>query len=314
MRQRSGGRLVVMVLMAWLSAILPLCAQESLLPGPQGPEQGPLREQVWRVPLQLSQQPVLLLEATLFRPPGPGPFPLVVINHGTVGDPAARRSAGRSKFATASQWFVRHGYAVVIAMRRGFAGSEGDYAESIGSCDNPNYDKAGLANAADVGATVAYMRRQSFIDPRHVVVIGQSTGGFGVLALSSRNPEGVTAIINFAGVIAYLRSPQDRIHKVICMPELMLDSLRRFGRTARIPSLWIYSPTDSYATAEFPKRMFAAYAGAGAPAEFIEVPSSKAYDGHFLLTMPDGVNVWAPIVSAFLDRVNAGLGASRPRN
>jgi len=54
-------------------------AQE--LPGPQGPETGASRRQLWFLPIPGER---LLMHAIVMRPPGPGPFPLAVINHGSI--------------------------------------------------------------------------------------------------------------------------------------------------------------------------------------------------------------------------------------
>src|SRR4051794_24602619 len=50
-------------------------------PGPQGAETGAWRSQKWLIPLPDEQ---LLMHATVLRPPGRGPFPLAVINHGSI--------------------------------------------------------------------------------------------------------------------------------------------------------------------------------------------------------------------------------------
>src|ERR1700722_9812690 len=49
----------------------------------------PMREQVLHVPGD-PRRPVML-EATLFEPPGDGPFPLAVMNHGAKGDPRTNK-------------------------------------------------------------------------------------------------------------------------------------------------------------------------------------------------------------------------------
>ena len=65
------------------------------------------------------------LETTVYRPPGEGPFPLVVINHGkSFGD---SRFQPRSRYPLAALEFVRRGYVVAIPMRRGFSKSGGIY-------------------------------------------------------------------------------------------------------------------------------------------------------------------------------------------
>ncbi|MBC7018363.1 prolyl oligopeptidase family serine peptidase, partial [Salmonella enterica] len=52
------------------------------------------------------------------------------------------------------------------------------------------------ATAEEISAATNFMRRQSFIKPDGVVVVGHSAGGWGALALASE-PD-VSAIIVFA--------------------------------------------------------------------------------------------------------------------
>jgi hypothetical protein len=49
----------------------------------------PMREQVLQAPGD-PKRPVML-ETTLFEPPGDGPFPLAVMNHGADGDPRTNK-------------------------------------------------------------------------------------------------------------------------------------------------------------------------------------------------------------------------------
>jgi hypothetical protein len=58
------------------------------MPGPVNIEGTQSRRQLWLVP---STDPSVLMRTTVFRPPGEGPFPLVVMNHGTAQDPVQRQ-------------------------------------------------------------------------------------------------------------------------------------------------------------------------------------------------------------------------------
>src|SRR5262249_22764018 len=107
------------------------------------------------IPLDANGQ-ALRLEATAFHPDGAGPFPLVVINHGSPRTAADRR-APRWRPVEQSRWFVSRGYAVIIPMRRGYACSQGDWAEGYGSCTTPDYFDAGLESARDIRATLDFM-------------------------------------------------------------------------------------------------------------------------------------------------------------
>jgi hypothetical protein len=161
----------------------------------------PLNESLIHIPITVSRpagDQRLTLEATLYRPPGPGPFPLVVLSHGTARDPS-QRLGERLRYNAQSWEFVSLGFAVVIPMRRGFANSEGDYAEEEGFCDRALFYEAGMESAKDLRATLQYMYPQPFIDPRRIVLAGHSSGGFASLALASQGFTGVVGVINIGG-------------------------------------------------------------------------------------------------------------------
>ena len=52
---------------------------------------------------------------------------------------------------------------------------------------------------------------------------------------------------------------------------------------------------------ELSKRMHEAYTGAGGNAEYHLLPAFGS-DGHFLVTSPDSIPLWAPLVGPFLDK------------
>ena len=71
------------------------------------------------------------LETTVFQPNGPGPFPLIIINHGK--DPGHPNLQPRDRFYHMAHAFVERGYAVMVPMRQGFANSTGYYRDH--GCD-----------------------------------------------------------------------------------------------------------------------------------------------------------------------------------
>src|SRR6516164_1044991 len=126
---------------------------------------------------------------------------------------------------------------------------------------------------------------------------GQSGGAWGAIALSSLNPSSVRAIITFA---AGRGGRVDGKPNNNCAPDELVEETAEFGRASRIPMLWIYSENDTYFGPDLAKRMHAAFTGAGGNAEFQMLPPFGS-DGHFLINSPDGIPLWAPLVSKFLD-------------
>ena len=274
-------------------AVIPAFAQSA---GPQGPEEGRLRRQLWLVPSQDSKVP---MRTTIFRPERPGPFPLAVINHGSVQNAEQRANYPRPLFSAASEYFVSQGYAVVLPQRPGHGETGGPYFESNspkGDCAGADYRKSGSATADSITAAIGYMTRQSFIKPDGVLVIGQSAGGWGAMALSSRNPRNVKAIVNFAGGRGGHVKGQPNNN---CAPERLIEAAGSFGSTARIPVLAIYTQNDSYFSPDLSRRLIDAYKAAGGRAEYHLLPAFKD-DGHRLFGDRDGIKTWRPVVDRFL--------------
>ncbi|MCQ3943300.1 MAG: peptidase [Alphaproteobacteria bacterium] len=295
---KSLGRLsriatLLALLFAGLSADTVLAQS---LPGPQGPEQPPMRRQLWLVP---SQDTSVLMRTLVFRPPGAGPFPLVIINHGSVQSAEMRAKLVHAEFRAASQWFVARGYAVALPQRPGHGETGGPYFETnspAGGCDNADYRRAGLATADTIEAVIRFFARQPFVKRAGIVVVGHSAGGWGALALAGRNPPGVEAIVNFAGGRGGQMAGRPNNN---CLPERLVEAARRFGASARVPVLSIYSENDSFFSPRIARALNDAYRAAGGRLQFHLLPGFGT-DGHALFGAREGVAVWGPIVERFL--------------
>src|SRR5262245_56962723 len=93
-------KILICALFALVVGVAALHAQR--LPGPHGPE-GEYRRQLWLIP---STERNVLMRSTVFRPPGAGPFPLAVINHGSSQRLEQRAHVAVPAFETMAQWFV----------------------------------------------------------------------------------------------------------------------------------------------------------------------------------------------------------------
>jgi len=259
-----------------------------------------VHEEMWAIP----SSPVPML-AYLIRPVEGGPFPLVVMNHGVSLDPTGRSYFPVIEFRDAALWFARHGYVVVAPVRPGYGataieiperGLFGLFFSGVGKCSDAEFRDAGLAVASIDKWIIDYMSTQSFIKRDEVIIVGQSGGGWGAIALGSQNPESVRAIIGFAaGRGGHLNGKPNNN----CAPDQLVAAVAEFGRTARVPMLWIYTHNDSYFGPDLSKRMAEAFRAAGGNVEY-HVLSDFGEDGHFLIDSADAVKLWAPIVSEFL--------------
>lgn len=262
-------------------------AVTTIQPIPHIPLDQALNEQVLMVPVFSGGQRVAL-ETTVFQPPGNGPFPVLVMNHGkAMGDP---RDQGRDRFVVVAREFVRRGYAVVVPMRKGFSRSTGLYAER--GC---NMTANGLTQAEDLFGVLEYLRRQPWADASRVVVAGQSYGGLTALAFGSRNVPGVRGLINFAGGL--------KVHGGSCRwDDALVQAFSRYGAYSNIPSLWFYGANDQHFSPALAQRMHAAYTRAGGRAQLVAFDAFKN-DAHGMIGSRDGVRIWWPETERFLKSI-----------
>jgi dienelactone hydrolase len=251
-----------------------------------------------------------LLQTTYFRPRRPGPWPLVILNHGAppIRDAAQRRATGRNRLFISAKWFLDHGFAVAVPMRRGYAGSDGDYAEDYGACDAPDYAHAARETAKDIAAAVTYFLKSSEVQAGHIVVVGVSAGGLGGLAFAAAPALGAVAVINFSGGRGG-RDPDGSGRR--CAPGRLVDAAGIFGRSARLPTLWLYAENDSWFPPDLARQMWSAWHANGAGQELIVLPPVED-EGHLLFYSEVGQQLWAEPVTRFLRGLGYPVAAQVP--
>jgi dienelactone hydrolase len=262
-----------------------------------------LNEQVVQVPLLISGSVDAKLTATVYRPPGIGPFPLVVLSHGNPGNPQDRARIGRYRKLPQIREFVNRGFAVIVPIRRGFGATGGALAEDYRSCKAPDYFYAGTQSAVDLVATMDYARKLVFIDPQRILLAGQSAGGFASIAASSMNPAGLIGVVNFSGG----RGGDPELSPgEPCRPDTMAEAIGRFARTIKVPTLWIYAENDKFFGPKHVRNWFAAFESAGGKGRLAMEPAFGT-DGHALFGSRSGTPIW----TAELDKFLAELGFTK---
>lgn len=243
-----------------------------------------LNEQVVMVPASFGSRTVEL-ETTVFKPPGEGPFPVVVMNHGkALGNP---RNQNRDRFIVLSREFVKRGYAVVIPMRKGFSKSSGEYVDR--GCDMTAH---GQSQADDLQSTLEYLHAQHWADAAHVLVAGQSYGGLTALAFGARQFPGVKGLINFAGGL--------KMHGGDCRwQQSLVQAFANFGARTALPSIWFYGENDNHFGPDLAARLHNAYVQAGGKAKLVAYGAFKK-DAHGMSGSRDGVKIWWPETEKFL--------------
>lgn len=246
-----------------------------------------LREQVLSVPAGGFTEPAL--EVTVFRPPGDGPFPLVVLNHGRA--PGLARMQPRWRPLLAARELVRRGHAVVVPMRQGFSQSGGN--EISGGC---NVHSNGLQQAVSVRRTVAWLAGQPWADVNRLVVMGQSHGGLTTLAYGTAPHPGTRLLVNFAGGLRQEGCPAWQAG--------LVDAMGRYGTGASVPSLWFYGDNDSYFSPEVFRAAHQGYVANGGAAELVAFGPFGS-DAHAMFGSRAGLPLWLPRVLAAMQA--AGL-------
>ena len=248
------------------------------------------------------------LEALLVRPAGSGRHPLMLINHGSPRNASARPDMEAQALAPIADEFARRGFAALVVMRRGYGSSGGGWAESFGQCDDPDYTKAGRAAAADLTAAINHMARQSHVDASRIMSVGVSAGGFATVALTASAPQGFVAAINFAGGRGSLSADE------VCEEDELVAAMRAFGKTSRVPMLWVYAQNDRFFGPALARKMRDAFTEGGGKAEFVAAPAHGP-DGHTLFSA-NSIPAWTPYVDRFLAKVSAApvAPAATPRD
>ena len=231
---------------------------------------------------------------TKFKPDGDGPFPIVIINHGRSG--SNRGQPARFRYTAQASYFVDHGFAVFVPTRIGYgeSGTEPD-PEDSGPCKSKSYAPSAEAASTELLAVLNYAQRQSDVDPKRVVIVGQSVGGYTTVATAAKNPPGVVAAINFAGGAG---GDPDKHPGEPCEANKLEQMYAKFGTTSKVPMLWIYTENDLYFAPPYSQAWFNAYTKAGGVAQWKLLPPF-AKNGHTLFV--DGMKQWTPIVDRFLD-------------
>jgi dienelactone hydrolase len=241
------------------------------------------------------------LEAVIFKPPGAGPFPLAVINHGSTG-------LGYNPTLFTETWFAlrladflnERGWMVAFPQRRGRGKSDGLYDEGFSverakgyTCD-ADRSLAGAERALiDVDAAIAALRRRPDVAPSRILIGGQSRGGVLAVAYSGTHPDQIGGVINFVG--GWLGEG--------CTTAKVVNQTL-FGRGARFrkPMLWLYGQRDTFYSMPHSQDNFAAFRRAGGQGTFLEfdVPSGN---GHAVLGF---VQLWSAAIGNYLDALKGG--------
>ena len=222
-----------------------------------------------------------------------GPRPLAIINHGR-GSADERKALGRARYSGVTRWFVKQGFIVAVPTRIGYGVTGGPDIEDAGACARPDFTPGFAAAATQTVTLLGYLGAWKEVDRNRVLVLGLSYGGTTAITIASLNLPGVRGAINFSGGAG----GRPRTHPgEPCSPDEVKALFAAYGKTSRIPTLWIYSENDEYFGAKLPKEWFSAFRDAGGSGEFVSLPAFPGGGHGFFARSPEA---WQPKVESFL--------------
>lgn len=164
----------------------------------------------------------LHLKAYLWKPSGPGPFPAVLLSHGSGGPGPMQTSGMTMKEAaeTLAPVFVKHGYAFFYPCRRGH-GLSADQGKFIQDSMKDEEAAKGIKaretlqlalltgpQLEDTLAALSFLKTVPGIDVRRIAVVGHSFGGQ-LTILAAERDIAVRAVVTFgAAANSWTKSPE----------------------------------------------------------------------------------------------------------
>jgi len=241
------------------------------------------------------------LHAMLWRPPGRGPFPAVLLNHGSgrTGEDLQRLGPYERNAETLGPVFARHGYVLLYLYRRGVGPSidQGDNAVDLMNRESAAHGQDARNSLqlhllegremADARAALAFLRARPYVDAGDVALVGHSFGGSLTLLMAEREPNLRAVVVFSAAGYSFDRSSELRARLLAAVDHI----------TA--PVFFIHAENDYSLSSG--KVLDARRGLIGKPHRLkIYPPIGDTVDeGHDFLHL--GVNIWEPDVFAFLD-------------
>ncbi|NEX61132.1 hypothetical protein G3574_08580 [Noviherbaspirillum sp. 17J57-3] len=248
----------------------------------------------------------VMLEIVIFKPPGEGPFPTVVFNHGSTGkgnDPDLFRKTQAG--GPAAQFFVDRGWLVAFPQRRGRGQSDGLYDEGFEqdrsrySC-KPSLSLPGVDRAlADINAAVSFVKGRPDVISSKMIIGGQSRGGLLAIAYAGAWPDDFVGAVNFVGGWMTDRCPD---------PQAINTVTFRRGGAFKKPTLWLYGENDPIYSLSHSRSNFESFVASGGIGTFKTYSLPNGKSGHSLIGHP---NLWQKDVDTFLSGILADQGSKR---
>ncbi len=176
----------------------------------------------------------LRLNAFLWKPTGPGPFPAVLFNHGS-GGPDAAHTAGMLMTDAAEKLaplFVEHGYVFLYLFRRGqgLSASQAPFMRDLLQREEVANGKearqhlqfilATTDQLDDVLAALSFLKTFPEIDAKRIALVGHSFGGQLTLLAAERDTTLRAAVTFAAAADSWERSSELRDRLLSAVPKI----------------------------------------------------------------------------------------------
>ena len=224
---------------------------------------------------------------------GPGPYPVMVFNHGSEKNPAP---CGPPDLG---HYYQEKGFAFFTFQRHGHGASPGEYimdAQRAAYLAHPGNVSAAQRDVVrlqeeynkDVEAAISWLTQQRWADAKRIAMTGISFGGIQTLLTAERD-------LRIRAFLAFAPAAQS-------WNPVLAERLTRAVRQAHAPILIIQARNDY--SLEPSKVLGPELEKQGLPSHATIYPSFgiSTQDGHWQFgARRDGIAVWGPDVDAFLN-------------
>lgn len=219
-------------------------------------------------------------EAMLYIPlDGKDRHPLIIMTHGRNGPFPKVNEREVFGYRNLNQALANKGFFVMMLVRRGYGNSEGPDSEFFDTAE-----ESGLAGAQDIKGAINYMCTRQDILNDHIVIIGQSQGGWVSLASSTLDIKGVLGTVNISGAVNFRQGMGKPIRDPI-VENYLRKSAQVYGRSSHVPTLWLYAENDNHLPGTV-QEWFNSYKEAGGKGRLVIKPPYKD-KGHSFVVEPE---------------------------
>lgn len=232
----------------------------------------------------------LVLHGFIHKPEGDGPFPAVLINHGSEQFPKSGQKIARP--------FVNKGYVVFVPHRRGqgHSSNQSEYIMDLiyrepHATRGKQFVELQEIHQEDVIAALSYLKHLSYVDRNRIAMMGSSFGGIQTV-LATEKQLGLRATIAFApAAMSWAKVPelQSRLIKAV--------------RSATVPILLIQAANDYDLSPT--QKMAEKLEQANKPHKLLIFPAfgTTHAEGHSFYIL--GVRIWEKEVFSFLESITS---------